>query len=128
MSKVLRSGPRPGDFILSEEPHQFSRDNLTLKSGNVVKPGQVCGIITATGQVVPLNTAASDGSDVAAVLPIYGYDATEAAVMGAFVTRQSQLKEDGLIWPAGISGADKKSAIAELAAHGIIVRPRSYVG
>lgn len=130
MVNVLRGGIRPGDFILSEDDKvgARSRDNLTFKSGNVFKPGQVCGIITASGKVVPLNPAASDGSDDAAVIPVYAYDATSADVMGVGITGHALVKEDGLIWPNGISGNDKAAAILQLKALGIKIRPRSYVG
>jgi hypothetical protein len=130
MVNILSGGVRPGDFILSENEQvgARSRDNLTFKSGNTFKPGQVCGIITATGKVVPLDPAASDGSDDAAVLPVYAIDATAADVMGVGITREATVKEDGLIWPAGISAPNKAAAIAQLKALGIIIRPRSYVG
>lgn len=126
----LTSKVRPGDFILTENEQvgALSRDNLTFATGNVFKPGQVCGIITATGKVVPLNPAASDGSDDAAVIPIYHIDASSADVMGVAISRNATLKEDGLIWPAGISAPNKAIAIQQLAARTLIVRPRSYVG
>lgn len=120
----------PGDFILGEDDTigGLSRDNLTIASGQVLKPGQICGIVTVGGQVKALNTGASTGEDDAACIPIYAYDATGAAVMGAFITRNATVKEDGLIWPNGISAGDKAAAIAQLAARNIIIRPRSYVG
>lgn len=129
MPNKLVGGLRPGDFILSEDDRvgAASRDNLTFTGGKFL-PGQVCGIITASGKVVPLNPAASDGSDDAAVLPVYAYDATSADVMGVGITRTATVKEDGLIWPEGISGPNKAAAIAQLAARNIIIRPRSYVG
>lgn len=130
MPTVLRGKAREGDFILSEDENGLSRDNLTIATGAnlVIATGTVCGIVTASGNVKKLDTAASDGSDDAAVISIYTYDASAADVMGAFVSRNAQIKEDGLIWPAGISAADKKAAIAQLAARNIIIRPRSYVG
>lgn len=127
MPTVLRGTVHQGDFILSESGHR-SRDNLTIASGRTIRTGEVCAIVTATGSVVALNPAASDGSQNAAVLPVYGYDASAAAVMGAFVTTDAEVKEDGLIWPAGITGPQKAAAIAALAARGIKIRPRSYVG
>lgn len=128
MVNVLRGGVRPITFLLREANGSRSRDNLTIASGNTVKPGEVCSIVTATGQVVPLNAAGADGSETAAVIPLYGYDAENAAVMGAFASRDCEVIEDALIWPNGISAGDKASAIADLAARGIIIRPRSYVG
>lgn len=128
MVNVLRGGLRPGAFILREASGSRSKDNLTLANGQVVQPGQICGIVTSGGQVKALNTAASTGEDDAAVIPIYAYDASSGAVMGAFITRDCEVIEDALIWPNGISAGDKATAIAQLAARGIIIRPRSFVG
>lgn len=210
MSKVLRGGPRPGAFILSESTHSRSRDNLTIKSGSVLRPGEVCGAVASTGKIVPLgrdtknnltvgsltggsggtngtfplaftggvgsgaagtftvaggaltnvtitnhgnyttaptavftasagltgaaapitltDVSPSDGSDDVAAISIYGYDASEADVMGAFVTRDAEVIEDALVWPEGILAADKLVAIQQLKDRGIIIRPRSYVG
>lgn len=128
MVDVLRGGLRPGAFILSQALHNRSLDNLTIAAGQTLQPGEVCGIITAGGQVSALNPAGSNGSDDAACIPIYAYDASGAAVMGAFITRDAEVIEDGLIWPEGISAGDKAAAITQLAARGIIVRPRSFVG
>lgn len=120
----------PGDFILSEDDTigGLSRDNLTFASGLDFKPGEVAAIKTTTGQVVKFAPGGSDGADVAAVIPVYAYNTAAAAVMGVAITRQATVKEDGLIWPAGISGPNKAAAIAALAARNIIIRPRSYVG
>ncbi len=130
MVNVLRGGVRPLDFILSENDQvgALSRDNLTFKSGNTFTPGQVCGIITDTGKVVPLDPAASDGSDDAAVICCYPIDATAGDVMGVGIVRHATVKKDGLVWPEGISAPNKADAIAQLKAAGIIIRPRSYVG
>lgn len=120
----------PGDFILSENDQigALSRDNLTFESGLTFKPGEVAAIKTSNGCVVKLNPAGSDGSEVAAVIPVYAYDTTAAAVMGVAITRNAAVKEDGLIWPAGISAPNKAASIVQLADRGIIIRPRSYVG
>lgn len=128
MPTVLRGGVRPVSFLLREANGSRTRDNLTIASGNTVRPGEICGIVTATGEVAPLDAAAVDGSGEAAVIALYGYDATDAAVMGSFASRDCEVIEDALIWPDGISAGDKATAIAELAARGIIIRPRSYVG
>lgn len=128
MTNVLRGGVRPLAFLLREASGSRSRDNLTLALGEKVLPGQVCGIVTATGEVAPYDPTEDDGTQNAAVIPGYAYDATAAAVMGAYVTRDAELIEDALIWPAGISAPNKAAAILALKAQGLIVRPRSYVG
>lgn len=128
MAQVVYSGLRPGAFILSEAEGARSRDNLTIKAGNVTAPGLVLGKITTGGKLVPHDPGASDGSEVAHSISIYAYDATAADVMGAILTNDAEVIEDGLIFKSGISGPNKAAAIAALLAQGIKVRPKSYVG
>lgn len=127
MSKVLTPGLRNGQFLLTPATKTRSLDNLIIKAGVKVQPGQVMAIETSSGKVVPLNTAGTGGADVAKVLPLYAYDATDEDVMGAFVTRDAELIGPELIWPEGMSGSDRLAAIEELKAEGLIVRPESYV-
>ena len=107
---VLTSGLRPGAFVLQESGSR-SRDNLTVLNGQNLKPGEICGIITATGKVKVLTPGASDGSEVAAVIPLYPYYANGADLMGAFVTTDTEVIEDALIFPVGISSPNRAAAI-----------------
>ena len=74
---VLTDGPHTADFILSEGPGYYSRDQITVDTG-VLVPGTVLGKITATGKFVILAPAAVDGSQTAAGVLIYGCDAVAA--------------------------------------------------
>lgn len=123
MSNFLYESRHPGSFILSEsnQPH-YSRDNVTLSGAAVIQTGQVCGKVTASGAVVPWNPGANDGSQNAACLPVYRYDTTGGDVQGAVISRDAQVKADGLVWPVGVAPADKAAAIAALKALGILVR------
>lgn len=130
MPNKLSGTVRPGDFILSENDQvgALSRDNLTVTADLVFAPGEIAGIVTATGRVAKFNPALSNGAEVAAVIPVYPVATPGALGMHVFVTRNAALKEDGLVWPVGITGPQKAAAIAQLAERGLIIRPRSYVG
>ena len=67
--------------------------------------------------------AAQDGSQVAAGILVASTDATAADVACAIFARYGEVNAYELIWPAGISAPNKATAIAQLAAQGIIVRP-----
>lgn len=57
------TSPLDNLFTVGKQPTEM--DGVNLKSGQgVVKRGTVLGIITASGQAVPVNSAANDGSQV----------------------------------------------------------------
>lgn len=87
----------------------------TLSSGTVV------GKITATGRYVQLAPAASDGSEVAAALLLGGLDAAAGDENGVFVVHGEAL-DAFLVWPDGITAAEKAAARAQLKAAGIYVK------
>ena len=122
LSKVLNQGVRPGEFLLSHAERTRSLENVTITGGAPVTAGSVMGKVTAGGSFVPLDTAAVDGSEGAAGIVLYNYDATDADVEGVMVVRDAEVIGDALIWPDGIAAGDKTAAIAALADLGIIVR------
>lgn len=128
MPNVLRSQHRPGEFILSESNNNRSRDNAIVLAGNVVRSGQPCGKVTASGKIVPLNPAGTNGSEDFYGVPVFDYDATAGDLMGAFITNDAELIGDGIAWPEGISPTDKAAAVAQMLDKGIKIRPPSYVG
>lgn len=125
---IVSPGPRPLMFLLTEARGQRSRGNRTIPSGSgVIVSGQVCSTLTSSGAAKPLAPAAADGTQNADSISMYRYDSTGAAVMGAFIERDAEVKEEELVWPAGITAPQKAAAIAALKAVGIIIRPASYV-
>lgn len=100
----------------------ISKDTVTLISGQNLAAGTVLGLITASGKYTLHNNAASDGSEVAAaVLPVAS-DASGGDLSVVAITRLAEVKEDLLVWKAGISGANKTAGLAALAAKFIIAR------
>ncbi len=118
---VLTDGPHTADFILSEGPGYYSRDQITVDTG-VLVPGTVLGKITATGKFVILAPAAVDGSQTAAGVLIYGCDAVAADQVVAGLTRDSEVNGLKITWPGGITNPQKVTATAQLAALGIVIR------
>jgi len=71
---------------------------------------------------VALNPTAKDGSEKAAAISYDNVDVATADKLGTATVRQSAVKASELIWPAGITDAQKAKAITELEAATIILR------
>lgn len=112
-----------GDVVAYENPVQkYSRDQVTLITGQNLAIGAVVGIITASGKVTALAPAASDGSQTAAGVLGADTNATSADVNTFMIARQAVVKAGALVWPGGITAPQKAAAIAQLKALGVIVR------
>jgi hypothetical protein len=70
----------------------------------------------------PLTTTALDGSQNAAGVLLYSADATSADAKSVAATRNGSLADLKLIWPGGITAAQKNAAIAQLLALGLVIR------
>lgn len=123
MSSITQSARR-GDFIVSLANRTRSLDNATLATPKKIESGTVLGKVTASGKFVPLDPAASTGEQTAAGVALAAYDATAADVAIVVVSRDAELKSEGLIWPVGITDVQKKAAAATLLSAGITLAPR----
>ncbi|MDC7784774.1 head decoration protein [Rhodoplanes sp. TEM] len=122
---VLKEGRHPGEFIINEADGTYCREAIVISSGaGKVEPGTVLGKITATGEYKPAAVGASDGSDKAAAINIYGVDATSAdQKVAAIVRGPAEVNGNFLVFDASVdTAAEKATKLAELAAIGIIVR------
>lgn len=99
-----------------------SREKVTLLAGTVYLPGMVLGKVTASGKHTQLDPAGADGSEAAASVCWGNYDASAADVDGVVNVRETEVNASSLIWPDGISQANKDAAIAALEANGVIAR------
>lgn len=141
MTTSFTEGQHRGGFLRSELPGYGSRTIETLlhDTSGVIPAGTVLGRITASGKMVRLAPAASDGSQHAAGVLYDNIDATAADYTTAVVIeRDAEVNDSGSLdgsapalgtgflgsiqWPVGISGPQKTTAIAELLALGISVR------
>jgi hypothetical protein len=120
---VFTEGLNLGDILKYEAPNLYSRDQVTVTAGQVLALGAVVGVITASSKVKVVDPSASDGSEVAAGVLIQAVDANLAdRDDGLIVARHAIVADHALVWPTGITVAEKKSAIAQLKALGILVR------
>jgi len=111
-----------GDWLKFEEDNLYSRDKVTVASGQNLKTGTVVGIITASGKVKQLAPSANDGSENAAGVLIGDVDASAADTPGVIIARHAICSDKGLVWPEGITGPQKNTALGQLKALGILVR------
>ncbi|MCZ2147972.1 MAG: head decoration protein [Bryobacterales bacterium] len=111
-----------GDWLKFEADNLYSRDEATVVSGQNLTTGTVVGIITASGKVTQVAPAAVDGSQNAVAVVVFPVDASAADKPGVIIARHAICSDKGLVWPGGITGPQKTTAIAQLKAVGILVR------
>jgi hypothetical protein len=119
---VINEPNRLGDWLKYEEDNLYSRDQVTVVSGQNLKTGTVVGKIAASGKVTQLAPGANDGSENAAGVLISDVDASAADAPGVILARHAVCSEQALIWPTGITGPQKTAALAQLQQLGILVR------
>lgn len=111
-----------GGFIVSLANGNRSIDNGTLASGQNLTAGTILGTITTGGKLTQHAPGASDGSQNASGVLLASVDATSADMAAAYVARDAEVNTNELIWPDGITGPQKTTALGKLAALGIMVR------
>jgi hypothetical protein len=108
-------GTRAGEFLVSEGNGQYSRDTVTLISGQDLEAGAVLGKITASGKYTAYNSGAADGSETAAAVLYAKTDASAGDTDAVVVSRHAEVSTELL------DGSDA-DALDDLAAIGIIAR------
>jgi len=112
-----------GDLLKYEAPNLYSRDRVTVASGQNLPLGTVVGIVTATAKFKQLDPSAEDGTQVAAGVLLQACDATLIdRDDGLVVARHAIVAHHALAWPDAITTAEKLAAIAQLKALGVLVR------
>lgn len=111
-----------GDWLKFEEDNLYSREEVTVITGQNLGTGAVIGKITASGKVTELAPGAADGSENAAGVLLLPVDAAAADQPGVIIARHALCSDKGLVWPGGITGPQKTAAINQLEALGILVR------
>jgi hypothetical protein len=118
---MLTEKRHAGDFLLSEGDGHYSRDNVTLASGQNLQAGTVLGKITSGGKYKVYDQQAGDGSEAAAGILYDNVDASAADTPAVIINRTAEVVAALLIWPDG-SPPDVTAGIADLKAIGVIVR------
>lgn len=113
-----------GDLLKYEAPNLYSRDRVTVAVGQNLALGAVVGSVTATGQVKALDPPASDGTELPSGVLLGAIDARlQDRPDGLIVARHAVVADTALVWPAGITPAEKNAALATLKSLGILARP-----
>lgn len=120
---AITEGLNLGDILKYEAPNLFSRDQVTVASGQTLPLGAVVGIVTATGKVKQIDPSATDGSQYAAGVLMQPCD---AALIdredGLMVARHAIVADHALTWPAAITVAEKQAAILQMKSLGVLIR------
>lgn len=119
---TLTEGMHAGGFIVSESNGTRSRVTATLESGQNLDAGTVLGVVTASGKYTQFDQDGADGSESAAGILVYPVDATGGDTACAAIVRDAEVNAAELVWPSDIEPGEKTTALAQLAALGIIAR------
>lgn len=116
-----------GDLVVRVLDADFTYGSGTLLNAGgaavTFEIGTVLGKVTASGKLVPLAPGASDGSQtVAALLGDRVTVAAGAETVKLTVERMAILRDSQIVWPVGITGPQKTTAIGQLAALHILIR------
>jgi hypothetical protein len=110
-----------GQFLKYEAPQNYSREDVTVASGQTLVPGQVVGRVTASGKIAAFNPTASDGTQNAIGIAFAAVDASGGDKPGVIIARHAIVVDrDNLVWAGSPTNAQKDAAIAQLKALGIL--------
>ena len=121
---VLTQPPTMGDVLKYEVNPNYTRETVTLLTGNAYPVGAVLGRVTASGKYALSPDTGADGSETAAAVLLYAIDATLADAVGIVLVRgpaivsRAALAYDGTV----DDGTKIANKLGQLIALGIIVR------
>lgn len=114
--------PHNAGFLISEANGFRSRDQVTIaRQPAVVKAGTVMAI-GEDGNYRTLDLTDTEGNTTSDGILLNDVDAREATKPGVLIIRDAEVRDDDLIWPAGITDNQKNTEIARLLLLGIVVR------
>lgn len=121
---VFTEGKHACEGLMSEAPGQRSREAIVIASGaGIIAPMTILGRITASGEYMPSDITATDGSQIAAAVNLYRCDATSVACAVSAILRDAEINGNFLTYHTSRDQAGEKAAAdADLAVAGIIVR------
>lgn len=119
---TLTEPARLGDILKYEADQLYSREEITIASGQNLPIGTVVGRVSADGKVVQFDPAASDGSETPVGILCESINATAADTLSWIAARHAIVSEDALVWPEGITAGQLSSATDTLKNLGILVR------
>lgn len=113
-----------GDLLKYEEDClNYSREQVSVASGQNLELGAVVGRVTATGKLKRFDPVAIDGTEDVAGILLGAIDATLIQRDDALLlARHAIVASHAVVWPAGITAEQKAAAIAALEARGLLIR------
>ena len=120
---VLHEPITLGDLLKYEAPNLYSRDEVVIAPDQTLALGAVVGRVTATHEVVALDPTASDGREtVVGVLLEAVTVARGERRRSVIVSRHAIVFGGALVLPASLTSEQTATALAQLAALGVLVR------
>ncbi|WP_406603963.1 head decoration protein [Bartonella gliris] len=113
MTNIIYEDVRNGAYLGPYDP-DMSNEEVVFASGAFIEAGTVMGKVTETEKYIPLNPAASDGSQTPAGISFATVDATEADQRAVITARLCTVKASELLWPDTIIDQEKMAAIQSL--------------
>lgn len=116
-------GPNLGDLLKYETPNLYSREQANVAAGQNLVLGTVVGKLTSNEKLVALDPDAHDGSEIAA--GVLGVDIDATLIdnnYGFYIARDAIVASVAVVWPAGITAAQKATAKDQLQTLGILIR------
>ena len=110
------------DLLIVEVAPNWTKQRLTFAAGTVFSMGTV--LAKVSGKLQPLDPAGTGAAKVAHAVAAEKVDATAADTVGLAIPRGATLDIDELVWPAGITEAQKATALTDLEARGIVAAKR----
>lgn len=122
---VQSESNRLDDIVLWEEDNFYSRNKITVLSGENLSLGAVLGKVTASGKYAEFDPDAADGTENAAGILTTDIDASAADKEGVAIVRDAMIVAEELVWEGTVTAGEKTAALAELKALGIIAREQA---
>jgi len=82
-----------GEFLLSEGAGNISRETINVAAGPALWPGQVLGLITASGEFAAYDPTAEDGSEKAVAILFGPLGESDIVRRGRAVVRLAEVSE-----------------------------------
>lgn len=109
-----------GDLLLVEVAPGWTKEKGLLLAGTVYVIGTV--LAKVDGKYTALDPVAVGDAEKAVAVLGEAVDATDADAPGVVIARGAVVDSAELLWPAGITDAEKTIALGELNALGIVAR------
>ena len=120
---VLQEPNTLGDLLKYEAPNLYSRDEVVVGAGQTLALGAVVGRVTATGEIVALDPAASDGREIVAGVLLEAVTVARGERRrSVIVSRHAIVFGGALVLPTSLTAEQTATALAQLAALGVLVR------